>query len=58
MFPFWSVAAENGSSILRQYHGAAASGAWVFQGGILRQEVSFLPQSEYEIILMPDLAEH
>lgn len=37
---------ENGGSILRSHHGAAASGAWVLQGGILWQEIPLLPQSE------------
>ncbi|KAM7421851.1 hypothetical protein PAMA_010079 [Pampus argenteus] len=47
---------ENGGSILRQHYGAAASGARVLQGRVLRQEVPLLPQNLqiYAVTPVPD----
>lgn len=41
-----SLITENGSQLLRQHHGAAAAGARVLPGRLLRPEVSVLPPGE------------
>lgn len=49
---FCDVFVENGGGVLRQHHGAAAPGARVLQGRVLRQEVPLLPQSEFNLYVL------